>query len=52
MNKPLYTISYTLATAGSAGLLFAGIYTLVSPLKTKPTNIYMKALSIISEISW
>lgn len=29
MNKPLYTLSYTLATAGAAGLLFAGIYTLV-----------------------
>lgn len=29
MNKPLYTVSYTLATAGAAGLLFAGIYTLV-----------------------
>ncbi|WVZ75205.1 hypothetical protein U9M48_023286 [Paspalum notatum var. saurae] len=29
MNKPLYTISYTLATAGAAGLLFAGIYALV-----------------------
>uniref|UniRef100_A0ACD5UQ25 Uncharacterized protein n=3 Tax=Avena sativa TaxID=4498 RepID=A0ACD5UQ25_AVESA len=29
MNKPLYTVSYTLATAGVAGLLFAGIYTLV-----------------------
>ncbi|XP_062223205.1 uncharacterized protein LOC133922062 isoform X2 [Phragmites australis] len=29
MNKPLYTISYTLATAGTAGLLFAGIYALV-----------------------
>jgi hypothetical protein len=32
MNKPLYTISYALATSGAAGLLFAGIYTLVSPL--------------------
>ncbi|VAH47537.1 unnamed protein product [Triticum turgidum subsp. durum] len=29
MNKPLYTVSYTLCTAGAAGLLFAGIYTLV-----------------------
>jgi heparan-alpha-glucosaminide N-acetyltransferase len=29
MNKPLYTVSYTLATAGAAGLLFAGIYALV-----------------------
>lgn len=29
MNKPLYTLSYTLATAGAAGLLFSGIYTLV-----------------------
>jgi len=29
MNKPLYTLSYTLATAGAAGLLFAGIYALV-----------------------
>ncbi|KAF8693279.1 hypothetical protein HU200_038663 [Digitaria exilis] len=29
MNKPLYTMSYTLATAGAGGLLFAGIYTLV-----------------------
>nr|CAB3486956.1 unnamed protein product [Digitaria exilis] len=29
MNKPLYSLSYTLATAGAAGLLFAGIYTLV-----------------------
>jgi predicted acyltransferase len=29
MNKPLYTLSYTLGTAGAAGLLFAGIYTLV-----------------------
>ncbi|XP_008667245.1 uncharacterized protein [Zea mays] len=29
MNKPLYTLSYTLATAGAAGLLFCGIYTLV-----------------------
>ena len=38
MNKPLYTISYTLATAGAAGLLFAGIYALVGPLK--PDNIY------------
>jgi predicted acyltransferase len=25
----LYTLSYTLATAGAAGLLFSGIYTLV-----------------------
>jgi heparan-alpha-glucosaminide N-acetyltransferase len=32
MNKPLYTVSYTLATAGAAGLLFTGIYALVSPL--------------------
>jgi heparan-alpha-glucosaminide N-acetyltransferase len=31
MNKPLYTMSYTLATAGAAGLLFAGIYALVGP---------------------
>lgn len=30
MNKPLYTISYTFATAGAAGFFFAGIYTLVS----------------------
>ncbi|XP_051206108.1 uncharacterized protein [Lolium perenne] len=29
MNKSLYTVSYTLATAGMAGLLFAGIYALV-----------------------
>ncbi|XP_047064731.1 heparan-alpha-glucosaminide N-acetyltransferase-like [Lolium rigidum] len=29
MNKSLYTVSYTLATAGTAGLLFAGIYALV-----------------------
>jgi heparan-alpha-glucosaminide N-acetyltransferase len=29
MNKPLYTLSYTLGTAGAAGLLFSGIYTLV-----------------------
>ncbi|KAK3158066.1 hypothetical protein QOZ80_2AG0132530 [Eleusine coracana subsp. coracana] len=29
MNKPLYTVSYTLATAGAAGLLFTGIYALV-----------------------
>uniref|UniRef100_A0A0E0DDM5 Heparan-alpha-glucosaminide N-acetyltransferase catalytic domain-containing protein n=1 Tax=Oryza meridionalis TaxID=40149 RepID=A0A0E0DDM5_9ORYZ len=29
MNKPLYTVSYALATAGAAGLLFAGIYALV-----------------------
>ncbi|PWZ09415.1 Phosphatidylinositol 4-phosphate 5-kinase 4 [Zea mays] len=30
MNKPLYTMSYTLA-AGAAGLLFPGIYVLVGP---------------------
>uniref|UniRef100_A0A0E0KQ62 Heparan-alpha-glucosaminide N-acetyltransferase catalytic domain-containing protein n=1 Tax=Oryza punctata TaxID=4537 RepID=A0A0E0KQ62_ORYPU len=29
MNKALYTVSYALATAGAAGLLFAGIYALV-----------------------
>ncbi|CAM0904787.1 unnamed protein product [Alopecurus aequalis] len=29
MNKSLYTVSYTLVTAGAAGLLFAGIYALV-----------------------
>ncbi|ONM54307.1 hypothetical protein ZEAMMB73_Zm00001d020125 [Zea mays] len=29
MNKPLYTLSYTLGTAGAGGLLFSGIYTLV-----------------------
>ena len=49
MNKPLYTISYTLATAGAAGLLFAGIYTLVSPLNPRTQTIYMKAPSTISE---
>jgi hypothetical protein len=47
MNKPLYTISYTLATAGAAGLLFAGIYALVGLLE--PENIGMLASSIISE---
>jgi heparan-alpha-glucosaminide N-acetyltransferase len=31
MNKPLYTMSYTLATAGAVGVLFAGIYALVGP---------------------
>lgn len=29
MNKALYTFSYTCVTAGTAGLLFAGIYVLV-----------------------
>ncbi|PWZ17296.1 Phosphatidylinositol 4-phosphate 5-kinase 5 [Zea mays] len=31
MNKPLYMMSYTPATAGGAGLLFRGIYVLVGP---------------------
>jgi hypothetical protein len=50
MNKPLYTISYTLATAGAAGLLFAGIYALVGPLRPEKTY-NMLVSSIISETS-
>ncbi|PUZ75888.1 hypothetical protein GQ55_1G245800 [Panicum hallii var. hallii] len=42
MNKPLYTISYTLATAGAAGLLFAGIYTLVDVYGFRRPTITME----------
>ncbi|XP_039789820.1 heparan-alpha-glucosaminide N-acetyltransferase-like isoform X1 [Panicum virgatum] len=42
MNKPLNTISYTLATAGAAGLLFAGIYTLVDVYGFRRPTITME----------
>ena len=29
MNKALYSLSYTLVTAGAAGILFTGVYVLV-----------------------
>lgn len=44
MNKPLYTISYTLATAGASGLLFAGIYTLVDMYGFRKPTISMEWL--------
>lgn len=42
MNKPLYTISYALATSGAAGLLFAGIYTLVDVYGFRKLTIPME----------
>ncbi|KAJ1279345.1 hypothetical protein BS78_04G148600 [Paspalum vaginatum] len=42
MNKPLYTISYTLTTAGAAGLLFAGIYALVDLYGFRRPTIIME----------
>uniref|UniRef100_A0A0E0CLD4 Heparan-alpha-glucosaminide N-acetyltransferase catalytic domain-containing protein n=1 Tax=Oryza meridionalis TaxID=40149 RepID=A0A0E0CLD4_9ORYZ len=42
MNKPLYTISYALATSGTAGLLFAGIYTLVDVYGFRKLTIPME----------
>ncbi|KAM0879055.1 hypothetical protein ACQ4PT_034503 [Festuca glaucescens] len=44
MNKPLYTISYTLATAGASGLLFTGIYTLVDMYGFRKPTISMEWL--------
>lgn len=44
MNKPLYTISYTFATAGAAGFFFAGIYTLVDMYGFRKPTIPMEWL--------
>lgn len=44
MNKSLYTISYTLATASAAGFLFAGIYTLVDMYGFRKPTIPMEWL--------
>lgn len=37
VNKALYTVSYMCVTTGAAGILFAGIYTLVRPEPSSPT---------------
>ncbi|XP_078440957.1 heparan-alpha-glucosaminide N-acetyltransferase-like protein (DUF1624) isoform X2 [Wolffia australiana] len=40
MNKALYSLSYTLATAGAGGVLFTGIYALVDVYRyTRPTAV-------------
>ncbi|XP_062225541.1 uncharacterized protein LOC133924148 isoform X1 [Phragmites australis] len=46
MNKPLYTVSYTLATAGAAGLLFAGIYTLVDLYGYRRPTVVMEWMGL------
>ncbi|CAL9753418.1 unnamed protein product [Musa acuminata subsp. burmannicoides] len=44
MNKALYTLSYTLVTAGAAGILFTGVYVLVDVCGYRKPTLAMEWL--------
>ncbi|RRT58649.1 hypothetical protein B296_00010729 [Ensete ventricosum] len=46
MNKALYTLSYTCATAGAAGMLFTGVYVLVDVCGYRRPTLAMEWLGM------
>ncbi|CAL9048311.1 unnamed protein product, partial [Musa banksii] len=46
MNKALYTLSYTCATAGTAGMLFTGVYVLVDVYGYRRPTLAMEWLGM------
>ncbi|WOL00601.1 heparan-alpha-glucosaminide N-acetyltransferase-like isoform X1 [Canna indica] len=46
MNKALYTLSYTFATAGAAGMLFTGVYVLVDVCGYRKPTLAMEWLGM------